>query len=86
MTPTRCEAVNDTYLYDIPIKEREALCGNLLEKNIWQNLAVHMGYDNSEIDEIKRTSFQPIEQVEELIARWGEQNHTITELFVLLSR
>lgn len=87
MTPTRSEAVNDMYLYDIPIMERHNLCQILLKQNVWQDLAIHMGYDRSEIDEIKRTSYQTNDlEAEELLTRWGEQNHTITELFVLLSR
>lgn len=87
MTPTRSDAVPDMYLYDIPIMERHNLCQILLKQNVWLELARHMGYERSEIDDIKCTSYETNDkEAEELLMRWGEQNHTITELFVLLSR
>lgn len=87
MTPTRSDQIHDIYLYDIPMMERHNLCQILLKRNLWQELAEHMGYDKSEIDDIKNTSYDTNDrEAEELLTRWGEQNHTITELFVLLSR
>lgn len=87
MTPTRSEAIPDIYLYDMPIMERHNLCRILLRQNVWEELAIHMGYDRDEIDDIKRNSCHTNDlEAEELLTRWGEQNHTITELFVLLSR
>lgn len=87
MPPKRSDEINDIYLYNIPIEERHNLCQILLKQNIWQDLAIHMQYDKSEIEEIKRMSYKTNDLgAEELLTRWGEQNHTITELFVLLSR
>lgn len=87
MTPTQSDPINDMYLYDIPMKERHNLCQVILRQNIWQNLAEHMGYNKSQIDEIKFASYDTNDmQAEELLMRWGEYNHTITELFILLSR
>ncbi len=87
MTPTRSDAVSHMYIYDIPINERHSLCQILLKQNLWQTLAVHMGYDRSEIDDIRCSSFDTNDrEAEELLTRWGEQNHNVTELFVLLSR
>lgn len=87
MTPTRSDAKPDIFLYDIPWKERHNLCQILLKQDVWLQLADKMGYDRSEIDDIKSASFETNDkEAEELLARWAEQNHTVTELFVLLSR
>lgn len=87
MAPTRSDAVPDIYLYDIPIMERHNLCQILLKQKTWQTLAKQMGYDTSDIDDIASTSYETNDrESEELLTRWGEQNHTVTELFVLLSR
>lgn len=87
MPPTRSDGISDMYLYDIPIMQRHTLCQILLKQNIWQELATRMGYDRCDIDEISRCSFETNDrEADELLTRWGEQNHTITELFVLLAR
>lgn len=80
-------AITDIYLYDIPIAERHNLCKILLIQNVWEILAEQMGYDSIEVNELKSIKYETkYKEAEELLARWGEQNHTITELFVLLSR
>ncbi|KAJ6641615.1 hypothetical protein Bhyg_06555, partial [Pseudolycoriella hygida] len=46
-----------------------------------------MGFDNSDIDDIKNTSFDSNDrEAEELLKRWEEQNHTAADLFVVLAR
>ena len=87
MTPTRSNGISDIYLYDMPIMERHNLCQLLLKQGIWQELAIVMRYDRREVDEIRKCSFQTSGmEADELLTRWGEQNHIITELFVLLAR
>lgn len=87
MTPTQSVPIIDPYLYNIPRTNRRKLCQVILRQNFWQTLAEHMGYDKIEIDEMKSYTYETNDkEAEELLIRWGEQNHTITELFVLLSR
>lgn len=77
----------DLYLYEIPSLERRSLCAVLDELNVWPELAVkHMGYSKEDLLEVKRAMQLGNSPSDELITMWGEQNHTITELFILLYR
>ncbi|KAJ6641614.1 Serine/threonine-protein kinase pelle [Pseudolycoriella hygida] len=87
MTPNKSDVKPDMYIYDIPTMTRHNLCQNILQDDVWVELAEHMGFDKSDIDDIKNTSVESNDrEADELLVRWGEQNHTVTELFVLLSR
>uniref|UniRef100_A0A7G3AXW8 non-specific serine/threonine protein kinase n=2 Tax=Lutzomyia longipalpis TaxID=7200 RepID=A0A7G3AXW8_LUTLO len=77
----------DIYLYDMPTQERENLCRILDENDVWRNLALnHMGYTKTDLQEIKRQMQHGNSPADELLTMWGDQNHTVTELFILLSR
>ena len=78
--------MDHVYVYDIPIPDRRDLC-QIIIQNEWEELAQHMGYKKNDIQEIKNAAKQTnVCPVDELLASWGEQNHTVTELFILLSR
>uniref|UniRef100_A0A1B0CAN9 non-specific serine/threonine protein kinase n=1 Tax=Lutzomyia longipalpis TaxID=7200 RepID=A0A1B0CAN9_LUTLO len=77
----------DIYLYDMPTQERENLCRILDENDVWRNLALnHMGYTKTDLQEIKRQMQHGNSPADELLTMWGDQNHTVTELFMLLSK
>uniref|UniRef100_A0A1L8DKU7 non-specific serine/threonine protein kinase n=1 Tax=Nyssomyia neivai TaxID=330878 RepID=A0A1L8DKU7_9DIPT len=77
----------DIYLYNMPPEERENLCHILDDNDVWRDLALnHMGYKKTDLQEIKRQMQLGNSPADELLTMWGDQNHTITELFVLLSR
>lgn len=79
---------NDIFLYDMPLAIRQSLCTILDELELWPNLAEeHMGYTRKDLQDIKRSIFEFGNSPSDvLLTMWGEQNHTITELFILLYR
>lgn len=75
------------YIYHLPYQERQQLCYILDQNNKWEELAgAHMQFDLLTIDSIKKVIFQGGSPTCELFTIWGHQNHTVLELFVLLSR
>lgn len=75
------------YIYHLPYNERKDLCYILDNNDKWEELAaVYMKYDLQTIDMIKKVIYQSKSPTDELFTIWGHQNHTILELFVLLSR
>ncbi|CAD7092126.1 unnamed protein product [Hermetia illucens] len=86
-TRTSSEPIKDMYLYEIPSPERHALCTILDEMDVWADLAVnHMGYRKEDLQSIRRAIQLGASPTDELLAMWGNLNHTITELFILLYR
>lgn len=71
------------FVHEIPLNISRIVCGQLDQNDRWQRLARDIGYENSAIDEIKRTASSPASK---LLAMWGDQNHTVTELFMALYR
>lgn len=76
------------YIYDIPWMEQKRLSCLLDQDGRWVPLALkRMGYGAVEVEDIKRCCSQsgrsPSEQ---LLKKWGNLNHTITDLFVVLSQ
>nr|AJC98920.1 PELLE [Anopheles coluzzii] len=79
---------NFIYIYDIPRMEKKRLAALLEVNNKWYELGEkQMGYSTVELDSTQRccqrNNRSPAEQ---LLDKWGNYNHTITELFVVLSR
>lgn len=75
------------YIYHLPYQERQELCYILDQNNKWEELAgAHMQYDLPTLDSIKKVIFKGGSPTCELLTTWGHQNHTVLELFVLLSR
>lgn len=75
------------YIYHLPYQERQELCYILDQNNKWEELGgVHMKYDIPTLDSIKKVIYKGGSPTCELLTTWGHQNHTVLEIFVLLSR
>lgn len=75
------------YIYHLPYQERQELCYILDQNNKWEELGgFHMQYDLPALDTIKKVIFKGGSPTCELLTMWGHQNHTVLELFILLSR
>ncbi|XP_054002366.1 serine/threonine-protein kinase pelle isoform X3 [Hylaeus anthracinus] len=71
------------YIYQLPVFERKELCNILNQNDKWEELAgIWMEYDMLTIQCLRREK----NPTDELLTMWGHYNHTILELFVLLSR
>uniref|UniRef100_A0A182P6N4 non-specific serine/threonine protein kinase n=1 Tax=Anopheles epiroticus TaxID=199890 RepID=A0A182P6N4_9DIPT len=79
---------NFVYIYDIPRMEKKRLAALLEVNNKWYELGEkQMGYSTVELDSTQRCCQRNNRSpAEELLDKWGNYNHTITELFVVLSR
>ncbi|XP_018334965.1 serine/threonine-protein kinase pelle [Agrilus planipennis] len=75
------------YIYQLPHLERRELCRILDQNKTWEELAVsHMKYDTFTVQDLRRQESRGFSPSDELLTKWGHQNHTVLELFVLLSR
>jgi len=45
-----------------------------------------MGYSNSELGEFSRAVYRGASPTDALLTSWGNQNHTVLELFTLLGK
>ncbi|XP_031841754.1 serine/threonine-protein kinase pelle isoform X2 [Nomia melanderi] len=71
------------YIYQLPFFERSELCKILNQNDKWEELAgIWMEYDVLTIQSLRKEK----NPTDELLTMWGHHNHTILELFVLLSR
>ncbi|CAL7951818.1 unnamed protein product [Xylocopa violacea] len=71
------------YIYQLPFSERSELCKILNQNDKWEELAgMWMEYDMLTIQSLRKEK----NPTDELLTMWGHHNHTILELFVLLSR
>ncbi|XP_046387837.1 mitogen-activated protein kinase kinase kinase 4-like [Ischnura elegans] len=76
------------YVYDLPYVERKELCRILDCNDKWEELGgKYMNFDVMTIQYLRqclnRGGKSP---TDELLTMWGHQNHTVLELFVLLSK
>ncbi|XP_017888513.1 serine/threonine-protein kinase pelle [Ceratina calcarata] len=71
------------YIYQVPFFERSELCKILNQNDKWEELAgLWMEYDVLTIQSLRKEK----NPTDELLTLWGHHNHTILELFILLSR
>ncbi|XP_034941995.1 pelle-like serine/threonine-protein kinase pik-1 [Chelonus insularis] len=71
------------YIYDLPFRERTELCNILNQNSTWEQLAgIWMKYDVSTIYNLRKER----NPTDELLSMWSIHNHTILELFILLSK
>lgn len=83
---------NVMYVYNLPYQERKELCKILDQNNKWEELGgSYMEFDHMTLQNIRREVFangahQWRSPTEELLTLWGHRNHTVLELFILLSR
>ncbi|XP_003701323.2 serine/threonine-protein kinase pelle [Megachile rotundata] len=76
-------ANNIKYIYQLPFLERSELCKILNQNDKWEELAgIWMHYDVFAIQSLRKEK----NPTDELLTMWGHHNHTILELFVLLSK
>ncbi|CAK1541086.1 unnamed protein product [Leptosia nina] len=76
------------YIYELPFDINKELCRLLDNDDDWKELGgIHMKYSAFEVNEIeqfaKRQASSPTNQ---LFTRWGQLNHRVEELFILLYR
>ncbi|XP_026464167.1 serine/threonine-protein kinase pelle-like [Ctenocephalides felis] len=74
------------YIYNMFYSERLKLCRLLDENEKWKELAGHMQFDVCTVQDIERKTRCGGSPSDELLTLWGRHNHTILELFILLSR
>ncbi|XP_053658626.1 serine/threonine-protein kinase pelle [Anopheles marshallii] len=79
---------NFNYIYDIPRMEKKRLAALLEINDKWYELGLkQMGYSSADLDGTQRCCQRNNRSpAEDLLDKWGNYNHTITELFVVLSR
>ncbi|KAL6433336.1 hypothetical protein ACFW04_006478 [Cataglyphis niger] len=71
------------YIYHLPFFERSEFCKIMNQNDKWEELAgTWMKYDVLTIQSLRKEK----NPTDELLTLWGHHNHTIVELFVLLSR
>ncbi|KYM93626.1 Serine/threonine-protein kinase pelle [Cyphomyrmex costatus] len=74
---------NIKYIYHLPFSERSEFCKIMNQNDKWEELAgIWMQYDVLTIQNLRKEK----NPTDELLTLWGHFNHTIAELFVLLSR
>lgn len=73
------------YVYDLPYTERKLLC-NILDSNYdWEKLGgKYMGLKWCDLEEFRRAERCGESPTNRLLQIWGQQNHTVSELFLLL--
>ncbi|XP_031635930.1 serine/threonine-protein kinase pelle-like [Contarinia nasturtii] len=75
------------YVYLIPQNDRMHICYHLDQNNVWEQAAIEMGYATNDIIRVKKMAQDKrISPSEQLLSLWSDQNHTVTELFMVLHR
>ncbi|KAF7273311.1 hypothetical protein GWI33_013977 [Rhynchophorus ferrugineus] len=75
------------YIYHLPYEERRKLSLLLDQEGKWIELGLkHMQFDEYTIEGLKREVMKGNSPSCELLTLWGQQNHTVLELFILLNR
>ncbi|ERL92890.1 serine/threonine-protein kinase pelle [Dendroctonus ponderosae] len=74
------------YIYHLPYEERRKLCQLLDQGSKWEQLGKHMNFDDLTIAGLKTEVFRRQSPANELLTMWGQLNHTVLELFILLNR
>ncbi|CAH0551580.1 unnamed protein product [Brassicogethes aeneus] len=75
------------YVYNMPYAERKQLCDVLDQNNKWEELGgIHMKFDLITIKKLRNEVVKGNSPTDELLNLWGHLNHTMLELFMLLSR
>ncbi|XP_060806952.1 serine/threonine-protein kinase pelle [Amyelois transitella] len=75
------------YIYDLPFEINKELCRLFDNDDDWKELAGAMQYSAFEVNEIEQAARrQTSSPTGQLFKCWGQQNHTVEELFILLYR
>nr|BBG28461.1 adaptor protein Pelle/IRAK [Gryllus bimaculatus] len=77
----------DRYIYNLPYAQHQELCRILDRDMTWEELGgKYMNYDMSIILDLRRDDQRGKSPTSQLLTMWGQQNHTVLQLFVLLSK
>ncbi|XP_046439837.1 serine/threonine-protein kinase pelle-like isoform X2 [Daphnia pulex] len=71
------------YIYELPYIPQRDLANILDDNNQWKELGDFMQYNVTRLNEFGRNTQSPTMA---MFSDWGQKNHTIVELFVLLSK
>ncbi|KPJ08945.1 Serine/threonine-protein kinase pelle [Papilio machaon] len=76
------------YIYELPFEVNKELCRLLDNDEEWKELAgVHMRYSPFDVNEIEREAKHKLSSpTAQLFIKWGQLNHRVEELFILLYR
>ncbi|XP_060876745.1 serine/threonine-protein kinase pelle-like [Metopolophium dirhodum] len=75
-----------TYIYELPYTERKEFCNIMDINDKWEELGgCHMKMDRATIFKCSKAPMRNQSSTDELLTSWGEQNHTILELFNILN-
>lgn len=78
---------NIKYVYNLPYFARKDLCRLLDQMEMWEELAgKYMEFDMMTIQDLRREERRGASPTDELLTIWGHKNHTVLELFALLSK
>ncbi|XP_023017960.2 serine/threonine-protein kinase pelle [Leptinotarsa decemlineata] len=75
----------DKFIYEIPYDVKKKLINIFDQNDSWEKLGTYMKYDRVRLEEIKRVTLAGRSPTSELLDIWGNLNHTVSELFFLLS-
>ncbi|XP_011337953.2 serine/threonine-protein kinase pelle isoform X1 [Ooceraea biroi] len=70
------------YIYHLPFFARSEFCKIMNQNDKWEELGTWMKFDMLTIYSLRKEK----NPTDKLLTLWGHYNHTITELFILLSR
>lgn len=77
-------AARRKYIYDIPYSDLRKVSLMLDINSQWKNLVTPLGFSLSDLPRFERAPCNsPSEQ---MLTEWGQQNHTINELFCMLAK
>ncbi|KAK9507942.1 hypothetical protein O3M35_007698 [Rhynocoris fuscipes] len=75
------------YIYNLPYAERKKLCRILDFNNVWEELGgLYMKFDVASLQQVGMAKYRGNSPSDELLSMWGTQNHTVLQLFILLSK
>ncbi|XP_029346631.1 serine/threonine-protein kinase pelle isoform X2 [Acyrthosiphon pisum] len=75
-----------TYIYELPYAERKEFCSIMDMNDKWEELGgYYMKIDTATIFKLSKAPMRNHSSTDELLTLWGEQNHTILELFSILN-
>lgn len=72
------------FIHEIPLNVFEIVCHQLDQNDCWKRVARIIGLENGVIEQIDQTT--TTSPAARLLTEWSEQNHTVTELFMVLYR
>ncbi|XP_050520161.1 serine/threonine-protein kinase pelle-like isoform X2 [Daktulosphaira vitifoliae] len=76
----------NVYVYELPYAERKQFCSIIDMNDKWEDLGgKYMKFDCATLFKIGKAFMRNHSPTDELLNLWGEQNHTVLELFILLS-